>query len=413
MPATIVNIMLEKLEIIKFWLRASLLARFLQLIDVTQSGVASMKGSWRVGRICGIVIAIHYSWFVIFGGILVTLAKMYFPNYHPDWSETTYWLVGTATATLFFASVLLHELAHSLVAIRLGIPVRDITLFILGGVANIRKEADSPTTELAVAAAGPAASVGLAVLFGGTWYFSAGFSEQIAALSFYLATTNGMLALFNVIPGLPLDGGRLLRATLWRLSDDFRRATRVASTSGRVIGYLFILTGVGAALIGSWLNGIWLIVIGWFLQNAAESSYQNSLAYSLLKDVSVKEVMTTDCPTVEEYLSVKELVESYVSKYNMVAFPVVHGRRLVGMVTLDSLREVPQQDWEQTFVAEVMTGIENIKTIHPSERADQALEEMGEREISQVPVVDGGRIIGLLSRSGVLQFLKSKERLSA
>ena len=369
-----------------------------------------MNGSLRVGEILGIKIVLHYSWFLIFAAVLLTLSKFYYPTYHLDWSEGTYWLVGSATAMLFFVSILLHELAHSLVAIRNGIPVKDITLFILGGVANIKKEADSPMTELAVAAAGPMMSILLAVVFVGIWYGSRQFNEHLSALSFYLATTNGMLALFNMIPGFPLDGGRLLRATLWRWTNNFQRSTFIASTSGRIVAYIFVLAGLGVAITGNLPNGVWLMVIGWFLHSAAESSYENSLASRLLKGVSVAEVMSWDCPVVEEDISLRQLVDDYASKYNMMAFPVVHGAFLVGMVTMDRVKRVPKENWEQMSVSAVMTGTQDLKTVRPSEDVDQALDEIGERDSDQIPVVDGGRVVGLLSKSRIRQFLKVKEQ---
>lgn len=371
-----------------------------------------MNGSLRIGEILGIRIALHYSWFLIFSLVLFTLARFYFPTYYPNWSDFAHWFIGGTTAAFFFASILLHELAHAVVAVRKGIPVKDITLFILGGVSNIKKEADSPRIELAIAIVGPAVSVLLAALFAAIWHASKGFAEEVAAVAFYLATTNGMLALFNMIPGFPLDGGRVLRATLWHWTSNFRRSTLIASTSGRGIAYLFVLVGLGVAITGNWPNGVWLMVIGWFLHTAAESGYEHSLASRLLKGVSVGEVMVRDCPVVAEDTSLKELVEDYASKYNLMAFPVVHGPLLVGMVTMDRVKRVPKENWKQTPVSEIMTGAESLKTLHPSEDVDRALEQMGERDAVQMPVVEEGRVVGLLSKNKILQFLTLKEQMT-
>ncbi|MCL5960751.1 MAG: site-2 protease family protein, partial [Chloroflexi bacterium] len=329
------------------------------------------------------------------------------------WSEGAYWLVGSVTAVLFFVSVLLHELAHSVVAMRHDIPVKHITLFLFGGVANIKREAENPSIELVIAAAGPAASVLLSAFFGIVWFLSRGFSEHLAALSFYLGTINAMLALFNLIPGFPMDGGRILRATLWQLTSNFCQATRVASITGQIVACSFMLGGVLLAVMGNWLNGVWLIFIGWFLHNAVESSYQQSIAQNLLRGVSVAEMMAKDCPVVDENVSLKDLVDDYVLRYAAIAFPVVHNALLVGIVTLDNVKEVPREKWPGTVVADVMTGIEKLKTFHPWEDASRALQQMNERDSLQAPVVEGGQVVGLLSKTRILQFMKLREELGA
>jgi Zn-dependent protease/CBS domain-containing protein len=370
-----------------------------------------MSRSLRIGRILGITIALHYSWFVIFAVVFLTLSSFYFPTYHPNWPSELYWLIGLATAILFFASVLAHELAHSMVALRHGIPVKDITLFILGGVANIKKEADSPSTELAIAAAGPGMSVLLSAFFLGVWYVTRGIFDPLSALAFYLGTTNGMLALFNTIPGFPLDGGRILRAALWRLTNNFRRATRIASLSGQILAYLFVLAGLASAVLGSWANGVWLVFMGWFLHAAAESSYQQSIAYDMLKGVPVSEVMSRDYPVVDEYLSLRQVVEQYASRYNLMAFPVVHGSIFVGAVSVDKIKRVPEENWGRMSVQEVMTSVENLETLDPEACVDQALERLDQEETAQIPVVESGHVVGLLTKSKILQFLKNKEEL--
>jgi Zn-dependent protease/CBS domain-containing protein len=364
-----------------------------------------MNRSLRVGKILGITIALHYSWFVIFTVVFLTLSSFYFPTYHPNWASELYWLLGLSTAALFFGSVLAHELAHSIVALRHGI----ITLFILGGVANIKKEADSPSTELAIAAAGPGMSVLLSAMFLGAWYVTRGLLDPLAAVCFYLGTTNGMLAIFNTIPGFPLDGGRILRAALWRITDNFRRATRVATLSGQILAYLFVLAGLASAVLGNWTNGIWLVFMGWFLHTAAESSYQHAIAYELLKGVPVSEVMSRDYPVVDEYLSLRQVVEQYASRYSLMTFPVVHGSIFVGAVSLDKIKRVPEENWSKTSVQEVMTSAENLDTLDPEACVDQALERLGEEETDQIPVVDQGHVVGLLSKNKILQFVKAKE----
>ena len=233
-----------------------------------------MKGSLSLGKVLGIPIQLHVSWFLIAILITWTLASGYFPQEYPGWQAATYWLVGAVTAALFFASVLIHELAHSVLALREKVPVKSITLFIFGGVAQIGSEPPTAGAEFRIAIAGPVSSLGLAAIFGGLGA-ALGDSAVLAAPLAYLGRINLMLAVFNMIPGFPLDGGRVLRAALWALGGNFQNATKWASRAGRAVAYGFILVGVGQVLLGGGLlNGLWIVFIGWFLNNAAESSYQ-------------------------------------------------------------------------------------------------------------------------------------------
>ncbi|MCL5960257.1 MAG: site-2 protease family protein [Chloroflexi bacterium] len=368
-----------------------------------------MDRSIRVGALFGIPINLHYSWFLIFGVVLFTLATIYFPTYNSGWSEQHYWIVGALTTGLFFASVLIHELAHSVLAISEGVEVKDITMFIFGGVSNIKKEADNPGVEFRIAAAGPAASIILAVVFVGLWLVGVHLDESLAAMSLYLAMINGLLAVFNLIPGFPLDGGRVLRSVLWKLTDNYRLATRIASWAGQILAYSFVLVGLLLLVGGNWLNGVWLLLIGWFLASAAGSSYQQAMVNQALKGISVGDMMSKDCPSVDEQTLLSDFMQDYVLRHNLSAFPVLHGAALVGMVTVENLKSVPQERWIETRVSQVMTTIEKLKTLQPWDEAIQALQQFAERSDSQVPVVDGGRVVGLLSRTRVLQFIKVRE----
>lgn len=372
-----------------------------------------MDRSVNVGAIFGIPVNLHYSWFLVFGAVLFTLTLVYFPTYHAGWSAHQYWMVGTLTTCLFFASVLTHELAHSVVALSEGIPVKDITLFIFGGVSNIQKEAETPGAEFRIAVAGPAASVVLAIVFFGVSFAGREFDESIGAMSIYLATVNGLLAAFNVIPGFPLDGGRLLRSALWRTTGSYNLATRVASLAGRVLAYSFVFVGLALCVAGNWVNGAWLVLVGWFLSTAAGSSYRQAVISEALRGVSVADMMNRECPTVDEHVLLSDLMQEYVLRYNLTAFPVLRGAMLVGLVTVENVRAVPQEQWVRTRVSQVMTAMERLKALRPWDEAIQALQQFAERGESQLPVVDDGKLVGLLSQATLLQFINLRGKSSA
>jgi len=244
-----------------------------------------VKGSLRIGRILGIPILINYTWFAIFVFMIITLALYYFPHYYPSWGQATYWGLGIATSLLFFASLVVHELAHSIVCIRNGIPVKSITLFIFGGVARISREAPRPTAELVMAMAGPLASVAIAAFFGGIWWLTRNTIEPVAAMASYLGLINAILAAFNMIPGYPLDGGRVFRSVMWWTIGNYKKATYIASLTGRGIGYLFIVGGIFVMFyFGYLVNGLWFAFIGWFLNNAALGSYRQAAMREALRD---------------------------------------------------------------------------------------------------------------------------------
>lgn len=371
-----------------------------------------MDRSVKVGALFGIPVNLHYSWFLVFAAVLFTLSLVYFPTYHAGWSPYQYWMVGTLTTCLFFASVLIHELAHSVVALSEGILVKDITLFIFGGVSNIQKEAETPGAEFRIAVAGPAASVVLAIVFFGVSFAARQFDESIGAMSIYLGTVNGLLAAFNVIPGFPLDGGRLLRSALWRTTRSYNLATRIASLSGRVLAYSFVFVGLALCVAGNWVNGGWLVLVGWFLSSAAGSSYRQAVINEALRGVSVADMMSRDCPTVDEQVLLSDLMQEYVLRYNLTAFPVLRGAMLVGLVTVENVRSVPQEQWVRTRVSQVMTAMERLRALRPWDEAIQALQQFAERGESQLPVVDDGRVVGLLSRATLLRFIELRGKSS-
>ncbi len=372
-----------------------------------------MVGSIRLGKIFGIPVMVHYTWFIVFTLIALSLSTQYFPSRYPHWSNWTYWAMGIATGLLLFLSVLTHELAHSLLSSLQGIPVQRITLFLFGGVASISRESATPLGEFLMALAGPMTSLAIAGGFGFLWLLS-NFAlkfQPLAALSAYLGIINLSLALFNLIPGFPLDGGRLLRSFLWGITGNYRKATEIAITAGRIIAFFFIIGGIAWAVTGHWLDGLWLAFIGWFLDNAATQSYRQLISKEALKGVKVRELMSQECPTVPASLTLNDLVYNHVLPHSTRCFFVQEGEKLKGMVTLHHLKLVPQVKWGLVTLAEVLTPMEKLLKVRPEDEALDALELMVENDVNQVPVVEGDKVVGLLRRDHLLQFIRTRLEL--
>ena len=369
-----------------------------------------MEASVKLGRIWGIPIGLHLSWFLIFGLVTWSLALGYFPAEYPDLAITTYWLLGAVTSLLFFGSVLVHELGHALVALRNQIPVRGITLFIFGGVAQIGRESSSPGVEFRVAIAGPVASLGLAVLFYGLWLLDRPIA-YLAAPSLWLARINLLLAVFNMIPGFPLDGGRVLRALIWQWTGSLYRATQVATFSGQLVAFGFIGGGVWMMLGGNFFNGLWLVFIGWFLQNAAAASYAQSNLQQSLRGVQVTQVMTHDCPLVSGQLPLERLVEEQILTSGQRCFFVAGNGQLAGMLTLTDVAKVPRTEWGQVTTGQIMVPWERLAHVTPKTELLTALQTMDDANVNQVPVVEGQEIIGMLAREHVLRYLRVRAEL--
>ncbi|MDP2952784.1 MAG: site-2 protease family protein [Chloroflexota bacterium] len=370
-----------------------------------------MKSSFKLGRIFGIPLGINYTWFIIFIIVTVSLALYYFPSrFH--WSPLAYWIVGIITSLLFFGSVLAHELAHSLLAVRSGIPVKEITLFIFGGVSQISREATRPSTEMALALVGPLSSVVIALFFWVIGIAAAGSSEPVAAIAGYLAFINLLLAAFNMIPGFPLDGGRALRAGLWWARGDYRGATRVASLMGQGVAYLFIAAGLLIIFLSrDFFTGVWLAIIGWFLENAASSSYQEAVLRNALRGFTVRDLMNRDYLSVPPSLTLHAMVNDYFLTTIRRYFLVSQGDRLLGLMTLHNVKEVPRQRWETTTVGEVMTPADKVEVARPQEEAIETLERMDEENINQMPVVEGEKILGVIARDSLLHFIRTRAEL--
>lgn len=367
----------------------------------------------KLFKVFGIQISLNYSWFIIFGLIAWSLAQGYFPQMRPNLSLTTYWLMGLITALLLFLSVLLHELSHSYVAMASGIEIKGITLFIFGGLARISREPSDARTEFKIAIAGPAVSLALALVF---WLTSRGVDflmpgSVISSIFYYLFLINGILVAFNLIPGFPLDGGRLLRAYLWNRTDNIKEATRIASRVGKWFALLLIFAGFANIITGRLLNGIWFVFIGMFLQQAAAESYQVVVLQHSLEGFKVRDLMTSNVIAVDEGLSVAELVEEYFFKYRHTSFPVVSGEELRGIITLKVVKKLHREEWAYKQVRDIMSGVSSDAVLHPDESVVDALRKMTTEERGRLPVVESGRLKGILARNDIMSLFKVKSDL--
>jgi Zn-dependent protease/predicted transcriptional regulator len=370
-----------------------------------------MRTSWRIFNIFGIDIRIDSSWIFIFGLITWALAGHYFPSQYPGWSPWQYWGVGIAASVLLFASVLAHELTHSLVARSRGEEVRSITLFLFGGVAEIAHEPETAGKEFVIALVGPLSSLVIAFIFLGIWITVKGASVPISALVQYLAVINILLAIFNMIPGFPLDGGRVLRAIIWKITGNLKRATRIASVTGQAVAFVLIVFGIFQILKGFFFNGLWMSLIGWFIHSAATRGYREVLVKEMLKDVRVKDIMDTTFETVEGSISVQELMEDYILKKRERTFLVTEAGNLTGIVCLDDVKAIPSEKRRAMQVREIMTPSDSLETVSREDDGSEVLARLASGKINQVPVIEAGEIKGIVCRSNILDFLHLRTEL--
>ncbi len=370
------------------------------------------KNTIPLGRILGIPIGLDYTWFLVFALITWSLAVSYYPSGFGHWPTALYWLMGAVTAVMLFVSVLLHELGHSVIALRYKIPVQSITLFIFGGVAQIGAEPPSAMAEFWIALAGPVVSLLLAVFFGILESLFVHFAPFLALFK-YLALLNAMLFLFNLIPGFPLDGGRIFRAVVWGITRDLRKATLVAGNVGRVIALAFILFGVWEVLTGHLLNGLWIAFIGWFLESAAASQVRQQGVQDLLAGRKVSEAMNRNYTAIPADLTLEQLVDQHILGGGRRCFVVQSGDRVAGLLTLHHIKEIPRDSWSATSAGEAMTPLSDIKLVSPDTELWAAVEEMQRDGVNQLPVMADGRMEGMLSRDDALSFLQTLRELNA
>ena len=363
------------------------------------------ESSLRLGAIAGIRIGVHYTWFIIFALMSSSLYKVFLQE-HADWSTGVAAITALVTTLLFFASIILHELGHSLVAIARGIRVRAITLFIFGGVAQTEKEPDTPSTEFWVAIAGPLVSFALAALFYFLERMFTSISASAAESMGWLASINLMVAIFNLIPGFPLDGGRVFRALVWGISGDVTKGIHWAVMSGRIVAYSLMALGLLIAMRpGMVLNGLWMLGIGWFLLIAAEASERGFAINRILGAIMVRAAMQQDVPYVDTALSVAAWMDTQVLPTGRRGFLVKDGNRIVGLVTMSDCNKVEREFWPATSVGEVMTPAAQLHTVTPDTDLAEVLRNMSFHSFNQVPVVDDGEIIGWIDREQILKVL--------
>jgi Zn-dependent protease/CBS domain-containing protein len=363
-----------------------------------------------LGKVFGIPLRVDYSWFLIFIVLTWLLAGSYYPGENPGWPAYLYWLLGAATAAAFFASVLLHELGHSLAARRFGLPVRSITLYLFGGAASISEEPDRPGVDFLIASAGPAVSLVLAALF---WILQplAAAGTPLLSLLQYLAYINAALLAFNILPGFPLDGGRMFRAAVWGITKNYRRATMAAAALGRGLAYLLILFGIWLAFFGAFLNGIWIVFIGWYLLNAAEGEVVQQTVRSLLAGHKASQAMGRNYATIPGDIPLQRLADDHVLGEGRRFFLVEEGGAAAGIMTLHEFRAVPRPAWPSTLVSQAMVPMEKTSWIGPEEDLWDAIRKMNADGVNQLPVMAGGKIQGVLSRENILQYMQSVKEL--
>ena len=367
-----------------------------------------MKNTFNLGKLFGIEFRLHYTWFIIF--ILVTTSLVY-----PDWSSPLYWTMAISTSLLFFTSILVHELAHSLVGRANDIPIKSITLFIFGGVAQMTKEAKSAGAELKMAIAGPVCSLVIAGLFYSIWFVTRNTFLPVAAIAGQLTFINVVLAVFNLLPGFPLDGGRVFRSILWRVTGNYKRSTRIATRAGQGTGYLFMLGGLLIVFLQpfglSLFSGLWLTFIGWFLRNAASTGYRQAQWRETLQGFTAAQVMTSDYPVVPLNITVSQLVQGYIFTSSRDYFLVADESGIRGILTLPNIKSVPRPNWDEVQVKDVMTPLSRLKTAHPDQNALSILEQMDESSLSQMPIVNERGVIGLITRNNLIRLLRTRAEL--
>ena len=364
----------------------------------------------KLFRILGIPIGLDPSWFLVFALFTWILAANYFPADFKNWTRLQYWSVAALTTIIFFICVVLHELGHSLMALRYKIPVKSINLYIFGGVSEITSEATNAVSEFVIAFAGPLTSLILAGLF----YLLGLVFKNVAplfAMTKYLAFINASLAVFNLIPGFPLDGGRVFRAIVWGITKNLRRATEIAGVLGHAVAFLFILLGVWRLFQGDWVNGLWIAFIGWFLENAVVGQVQQQRTHALLTGHTVEQIMSRSCVMVSPDISLQELVDRYILDQGQRCMVVMRADQPAGLLTLHNIRQIPREHWNTTMAAEVMTPIDQVKRTSPTVGLEQALAQMGTDGVNQLPVMEDGQIEGMLSRQDIVNYLQTLRNL--
>ena len=370
--------------------------------------------SVNIGRILGIPIRIHWTLWLVFLLIAWSLAVGYLPATYPQLSTTLDWIVGAVSALLLFISVLVHELSHSYIAKKNGLPIARITLFFFGGVSEMTEEPRDAALEVRMAAAGPLTSFAIAGVLGALWYVGGytGFPVAVMAVLRYNAFINVALGAFNLIPAFPLDGGRVLRGGLWQSSKNLLKATRNATRVSEILSLIMIAAGLLLVVTtADFVNGIWIIFLGWFIRSGAETSLRQTQMTEALHGVSVGDIMTRNLLTVTPNLTVQQLVNDYFLVHPHGSYPVVQNDKLQGVVTMGSVRSIPREKREFETVAQAMVPSERIVTINPTASAAEAMQKMAQNQIGRLVVTEGDRIIGIVTRGDLMKTIRTRQDL--
>ncbi|MBE3115117.1 MAG: site-2 protease family protein [Actinobacteria bacterium] len=364
--------------------------------------------SIKLFKVFGIEIRLDYSWFIIFALFAYILGFIYFPSVLPGLNKGLLALITVITVLFVFISVLIHEMSHSLVARRKGTSVEKITLFLFGGMAQIEKEPETPYSELIMAIAGPAASFVVAAIFGVIWFFTKNIALVREPVG-YLAIINIVLGVFSILPGYPLDGGRILRSIIWKTTGNLERATFIASTAGRVIGFVIIAAGIFFIFMGNFLNGIWLAFIGWFIQSSAQMGYRQLIFETSIKGIKVRDVMNENIVNVTKDITIQDLVDDYFMKYRFGRFPVIEDektRRFIGVISLHDIKRVSKEEWPEVKIGDIVKSVSESEKVDMSMEISDAIKRMGKNDLGHLAVMSGDKLRGIITKSDVMRFIR-------
>lgn len=370
-----------------------------------------MAGTFRIGKIFGFEISVHWTWFFIFFLVTWTFANGVLEEFYSGWTDERRWTVAAAISLIFFVSILLHEMSHSLVARRYGIPISGITLFVFGGVSNMTKEPENSRQEFWIAIVGPFTSFALGIIFAIGYFILTSVDDGAAAVSGNLAAINFAIGIFNLLPGFPLDGGRVLRSAFWAKRHNLVEATKSASNIGMFVAYGIMAVGVVCFFVVSFITGIWLFLIGMFLRSASVESYEQVFLDVVLRGVPASAVAKQDYVTVSPDLTLAHLVEDYVLTGDGRCFPVVVEEQLLGLITLHDVRKVPRDDWKTTSVYRAMTPAPGLHTVTMRDDLPKVLSEMAAGDFNQVPLVEGKTLLGLIHRADVIRYIQVRQEM--
>ena len=364
--------------------------------------------SIKLFKVFGIEIRLDYSWFIIFALFAYYFGFDYFPRVLSGLNGGLLALITIITVILFFTSVLIHEMSHSLVARSRGTSVKRITLFIFGGMAEIEKEPETPYSEFVMAIAGPTASFVMGIIFGVIWIFTVNIAPIREPVK-YLAIINIVLGVFNMLPGYPLDGGRVLRSIIWKVTGNLERATFIASTVGRVIGFVIIAVGIFFILTGNFLNGRWLAFIGWFIQSSAQMGYRQLIFETSIKGIKVRDIMNENIVNVTKDITIQDLVDDYFMKYRFGRFPVIEDektQRFIGVISLHDIKGVSKEEWPEVKIGDIVKSVSESEKVDMSMEISDAIKKMVKNNLGHLVVMSGDKLRGIITKSDVMRFIR-------